>query len=924
MTAHDENDLWARLRSGDAHAQRVLYERHSDRLRRFFSRSFPPHEADDCVSEVFLRALEAFTRNGPAAESVDRWLWGIARHVRSAHFRAAAGGELPADEPRLDANPVTPREYDTLGQRAGVAAVAAVIDTLPSTGRELMTAYLAAGLREGQEIKGARLAATLGPAWPVDRVDREMNRSKKAIRRGVAIQAVARAARSCPQAATLVPQLATQPGDGLRLADLTTKQQAALAGHAAPGGCEKCGSVFRDAVRSANYALGPGLLILAAQENSDPDEDERRRTVIAAWAHGRPEAAGSTVATAVTPAAGMPVGVLSWHPLAALMRQAQHAYGRMVSTVHHAVAPRLATVSQLAHANPAIGRIGGVVLALVAMAMVVASQPGRPPDHDDGQRSTVVAPAPSPSPAPSSSPDTPSSPTITPGGTNTDGPPGGIGPTGGVSPAPTPTRPPCPPNGSGAITPVVARQALPAGTAPAKQSDSVARLVAMRAATQTAVTFPIRIDATRLAYRSFLIPIPGVTPKFVDAGSVQDIQLAPGIYGFQFASGYHADFTFQVTGTGTVTYDPAFADFLSGAGTPTLTLSGFEVTLDARALGGIGLILAQMPGQSPFALRTARLLPARRYQVQGAGLVSPFLFALGRDGRFSYGAELDVATAGGFLRGNGTATLEFLGHPLRVDATRLFYRRMYLPGVTGPAGVDATTTVPMVRVLPGSYSYQFASGYFADFRFTVTLAGTIDYSPDYATFLSGAGGSTLTLTGLPVTFDARRLSGSGVLFADMPVISADWIRHREIRLLPASHYRFQQGSGQVAPFTVKLGLDGRFTYAAGFGSFLRGNGTATLEFLGYPVCVDTRAAGANGVTIYPIWAMPYDTSGTQIAYLLPGARFTLVTRSGGLTRAGFSLSVDGKVGIDSSLSSYLRAERSGDLAVVTALGPLPR
>jgi len=56
-------------------------------------------------------------------------------------------------------------------------------------------------------------------------------------------------------------------------------------------------------------------------------------------------------------------------------------------------------------------------------------------------------------------------------------------------------------------------------------------------------------------------------------------------------SGYYADFTFTVTPKGTVDYDTAFNNFLSGRGAQTLTISGFEVTLDALCLSGSGVYL---------------------------------------------------------------------------------------------------------------------------------------------------------------------------------------------------------------------------------------------------------------------------------------------------------------------------------------------
>src|SRR5262249_60612749 len=95
--------------------------------------------------------------------------------------------------------------------------------------------------------------------------------------------------------------------------------------------------------------------------------------------------------------------------------------------------------------------------------------------------------------------------------------------------------------------------------------------------------------------------------------------------------------------------------------------------------------------------------------------------------------------------------------------------------------------------------------------FEVTQEGTIAFDPAYASFLAGAGSACLTITGLPVTIDARYLSGSGVLLVT-PSTSEDWIALKTCRMVPASHYRVQQGSGVVASFEFALGIDGTISY----------------------------------------------------------------------------------------------------------------
>src|SRR5271166_4874870 len=98
--------------------------------------------------------------------------------------------------------------------------------------------------------------------------------------------------------------------------------------------------------------------------------------------------------------------------------------------------------------------------------------------------------------------------------------------------------------------------------------------------------------------------------------------------------------------------------------------------------------------------------------------------------------------------------------PINIDATRLnFFRSFAIPGVTGDL-LDATT-VQTVQFAPGDYNYQFWPGLpYADFKFTITPQGTVDYDHSCDAFLSGRGTTTLQLSGLEVTLDALSLTGA--------------------------------------------------------------------------------------------------------------------------------------------------------------------
>ncbi len=262
--------------------------------------------------------------------------------------------------------------------------------------------------------------------------------------------------------------------------------------------------------------------------------------------------------------------------------------------------------------------------------------------------------------------------------------------------------------------------------------------------------------------------------------------------------------------------------------------------------------------------------------------------------------------------------------PVRIDATRLFYRYFIIPGVT--SNWTDSRVVQQFNLAPGTYSFQIASGYYADFTFRVGPTGLVDYDAPFSTFLSGSGSSTLTINGLSVTIDARYLSGSGVLLASAPLTNDDWISFQTVRLVPASYYSVQQGSGVVCDFNFRLGVDGRWSYSAAYdrsaGGFLSGAGTSTLTFFGYPLLVDARASGGTGVEVETIWGLPFTTTSVQYVDLLPASYFALLVRSGVVSNARFSLGTNGTFVIDPSATSLLSLDTFNGLRRLNVIASL--
>jgi hypothetical protein len=265
--------------------------------------------------------------------------------------------------------------------------------------------------------------------------------------------------------------------------------------------------------------------------------------------------------------------------------------------------------------------------------------------------------------------------------------------------------------------------------------------------------------------------------------------------------------------------------------------------------------------------------------------------------------------------------------PIQIDATSLFYRFFAIPHVADQ--LVSSRKVQTLQFAPGSYSFQVASALFADFSFTVTDDGTVDFDATCDSFIKGRGTSTLTIFGLEVTFDARRLTSadranpnaSGIILAGTTLEPGeDWITFRTVRLVPGRGNQLQQGSAQVASFTFDIKRDGTFAYESSMdssqGGFLAGNGTSTLTLLGYPMAVDVTAV-SNLLVIQPLRFFPASNTGRAAVVLLPADGFTLQLESG-VSDLSFNVELNGNISFDSSLSDTLRLANEPLLTVTPA------
>jgi len=208
----------------------------------------------------------------------------------------------------------------------------------------------------------------------------------------------------------------------------------------------------------------------------------------------------------------------------------------------------------------------------------------------------------------------------------------------------------------------------------------------------------INIDATRLASPSFLIP--GVSGS-LSTGAIQSVQLEPGSYMIQTHATPDQNWSFVVTAQGAIDYAPALdvsqGGFLTGRNTSTLGVSGFPITLDARALATVSYAVSGITGWlANTAPHTLNLLPGAYGFQQPTGVVPGADFQVRLDGAIDYAAASDA-----FLTGRGTHTLGILGFSILIDA-RAYPSESILLMPFGLA-IDTTSANPQtVSLLPST------------------------------------------------------------------------------------------------------------------------------------------------------------------------------------------------------------------------------
>ncbi|MCX5327887.1 hypothetical protein [Streptomyces sp. NBC_00140] len=314
--------------------------------------------------------------------------------------------------------------------------------------------------------------------------------------------------------------------------------------------------------------------------------------------------------------------------------------------------------------------------------------------------------------------------------------------------------------------------------------------------------FKVAIDATALSHD--LNPeLLGWTAGPLKRTTTHELTLMPGqSYMFILARGM-ADFHFAVTTDGRISIGPEHAAFAEVA-ERTLTLRGFKVTVDARALSHdlnpelLGWTAGPLKRTTTHELT---LMPGQSYMFILARGMADFHFAVTTDGRISIGPE-HAAFAEVAER-----TLTLRGFKVTVDARALSHDLN--PELLGwTAGPLKRTTTHELTLMPGqSYMFILARG-MADFHFAVTTDGRIVLDPRYSRF-AVASWRTLTISGFAVTVDGRALPHD--LMPELLGWSAGALSRsvaHQVTLIPAAVYVLTAVGVPGVRFQFSLGVDG--------------------------------------------------------------------------------------------------------------------
>ncbi|MEU5525227.1 hypothetical protein ABZ759_32590 [Streptomyces sp. NPDC047860] len=341
--------------------------------------------------------------------------------------------------------------------------------------------------------------------------------------------------------------------------------------------------------------------------------------------------------------------------------------------------------------------------------------------------------------------------------------------------------------------------------------------------------------------------------------------------------------------TTTSTTDQCATTSTTPDGTPLLTIQGFKVTIDARALSHD--LRPFLNGNDTVLTRSAAhelvLIPAQGYLFVLARGVADLRFGVTPDGRVTIPPE-----HAGYTEVTDR-TLTIRGFKVTIDARALSHD--LTPELLGwTAGALPRATTHELTLIPSqTYMFILARG-MADLHYALTSAGVVDLPVEFTAFAE-ADGRTLTIRGFKVTINARALSHDltpellGWTAGALPRATT-----HELTLIPSQTYMFILARG-MADFHYALTPDGQISVASRFHGFATVS-WRTLTLHGYRITVDGRALAHDLVPELLGWAAgALSRASAHELTLIPSAQYSMTGVGVAGVQVLFSVGTDGTV-----------------------------
>ncbi|WP_436501330.1 hypothetical protein [Actinokineospora sp. HUAS TT18] len=323
----------------------------------------------------------------------------------------------------------------------------------------------------------------------------------------------------------------------------------------------------------------------------------------------------------------------------------------------------------------------------------------------------------------------------------------------------------------------------------------------------------ITFDATATSYREFRVI--GAASAWRDGHQAQGLDLGPGTHQIAFAAG--PTLVFTVDDQDRVDYDHGLDAYVTGRGTPTITVRGKPASVDISGTSYAGYYLSGTGEPWQSAPRTYRVIPGRHQVVTQAGPAT--VFDITPEGTVEHSAAMAP-----YLSGRGTTTLTVRGRPVSVDADATSYSGFLLTG-TGQPWQNARAR-QTYQLIPGRHQVVTQDG--AGVLFTVGATGLVEFPTNLDPVLVGRDTTTLVVRGVPTTLDATATSYDQFYIPG----AGTWrqaARQQEFRLIPGTH-QVALHAGPALNFTTDS--LGRVSYASTLDPLLDGRGTAMLTVRG--------------------------------------------------------------------------------------------